>query len=66
MSQGDKPFGIKIKIKRCSEESAWYKDKIGQTVEMLGMDESYYWSRDDSGAKNGIMKQDGEIVKIER
>lgn len=58
--------GIRLKIVRCSEELAWYRDKIGQTVELLGMDESYYWSKDDSGAKNGVRKQDGEIVKIER
>lgn len=61
-----KQGGIRIKIKRCSEELAWYKDKVGQTVEMLGMDERYYWSRDDSGARNGILKMDGEIVKIEK
>jgi len=66
MSQGNNPFGIKIKILRCSEELAWYANKIGQEVDMVGMDENYYWSRDDSGAKNGVRKQDAEIIKKER
>lgn len=66
MSQGNSPYGIKLKILRCREELSWYKDKIGHIVEMAGMDEKYYWTKDDSGAKNVIWKQDAEIVKIER
>lgn len=53
----------KIFINKCSDSMMWYKKLVGQQVEYLSEDEDYYWSRDNGGYKNIILKQDADIVE---
>ena len=57
---------IKVKIKRCSHPNFWYKELIGKVVPLIEMDESNYWCQDELGQRQAVMKQDGELIRIER
>ena len=59
-------MNAKLKIKQCPDPLMWYADKIGQEVTYCGEAEEYYWSREDAGYKNIVLKEDAEIIpKVE-
>lgn len=56
-----------IKITKCSDNLLWYRNKIGQAVELVREDSQYYWSREDGklpigGHLNIIHKCDAYII----
>ena len=57
---------MKIKIKQCTDNDDWYKDKIGQEFELSHEYTSYYWVKykNDKGkpCMNTINIKDGEKV----
>ena len=55
----------KLLITQCPDRMRWYRDKIGQTVPLLGDVGSEYKSREESGYTNFVQKADSEIVNID-
>ena len=57
---------MKVKIKQCTDNDDWYKDKIGQEFELSHEYASYYWVKytNDKGkpCMNTINIKDAEIV----
>lgn len=57
-----------LKIMSCSDPLMWYSERIGAIVPFLGEDVDYkgpiYWSRDNDGYKNIILKGDAELIDI--
>ena len=60
---------MKLKITSCSDPLMWYRDSIGHVVPFLGEENDYkgpiYWSRDNDGYKNIILKKDAELINSE-
>lgn len=54
-----------LKIIGCSDSLMWYRNKVGDTVDFLGEDDQYYWSREPAGYRNIVKKRDGLIMEIE-
>lgn len=54
-----------LKIIGCSDSLMWYRNKVGDTVDFLGEDDQYYWSREPAGYRNIVKKRDGLIVEVE-
>ncbi len=56
----------KILIKQCPDTRFWYRDKIGQTLPLIGEDGEFYWSIEYSercSFKNIVKKEDAEILE---
>lgn len=57
-----------LKITSCSDPLMWYSERIGAIVPFLGEDVDYkgpiYWSRDNGGYKNIILRRDAELIDI--
>jgi len=57
-----------LKITSCSDPLMWYRERIGAIVPFLGEDVDYkgpiYWSRDNGGYKNIILRRDAELIDI--
>jgi hypothetical protein len=55
-----------LKITKCSDSMMWYASHIGQYVPYLGEGEDargpFYWSREDAGYKNIVLRDDAVIV----
>lgn len=54
-----------LKIIGCSDSLMWYRNLVGKTVDFLGEDAQYYWSREPAGYKNIVMKKDGLIMEVQ-
>lgn len=54
-----------LKIIGCSDSLMWYRNRIGDTVDFIGEDSQYYWSRDNGGYKNIVKKCDGLIMDVQ-
>jgi len=52
----------KILINQCPDPLMWYSDKVGETVPYCGEEDGTYWSREDTGPRNIVRKQDATIV----
>ena len=49
-----------VTIKKCSDPLAWYRNKMGSTYSVLGIDSVGVWTRDDEGFVNVISWKDIE------
>lgn len=54
---------IKLKIINCSDSLMWYRDKVGQEVELLYKIGNWYMSREDSGLANIVLVKDAIVIK---
>ena len=47
----------------------WYRNLIGQTVQLIGEDVErgrlIYWSREPAGYKNFVWADDAEVIELE-
>ena len=53
-----------LKIVRCSDTLMWYRDKVGETVQLVREYDDCYMSREPAGYLNIIRLDDAEIVEI--
>jgi hypothetical protein len=53
---------MRLYIHQCSDPMMWYASKVGQYVTFLREDAEYYWSREDAGYSNIVLKTDATIV----
>lgn len=53
----------KLKIINCSDSLMWYRDKVGQEVELLYKIGNWYMSREDSGLANIVLVKDAIVIK---
>ena len=53
----------KLKIINCSDSLMWYRDKVGQYVELLYKTGDCYMSREDSGLANIVLVKDAIIIE---
>ena len=53
----------KLKIINCSDSLMWYRDKVGQEVELLYKIGDCYMSREDSGLANIVLVKDAIIIE---
>jgi len=56
-----------IKIIKCSDSHLWYRNKVGETINLVREDNDYYWAREDGklpegGYLNIIHKSDAYII----
>ena len=56
---------MQIYIKSCNDNKKWYADLIGQTVDLLNVEEDEYMSREPAGYINFVSKEDGVLVSEE-
>lgn len=56
---------MQIYIKSCNDNKKWYADLIGQTVDLLNVEENEYMSREPAGYINFVSKEDGVLVPEE-
>lgn len=54
---------MKIKIIQLSSSSMWYRNKIGQILNVERIDNEYFWCREDAGYINIVHRSDAEIIK---
>ena len=52
----------RLLITGCTDGLMWYRDKVGQTVPFLYEADGTYWSVEDGGFKNIVLKKDAKIV----
>ena len=53
-----------IKIIKCSDPLMWYREKVGDTVQLVREYEDCYMSREPAGYLNIVKLEDAEIVEI--
>ena len=53
---------MQIKIIKLSSNSMWYRDKIGEILNVERIDKEYFWCREDAGYINIVNRSDAEII----
>ena len=53
-----------LHIKHCSDGMMWYASRVGENVAFVREDAEYFWSRDNGGYINIVLKGDAEIVEV--
>ena len=56
---------MSILIVSCNDNKKWYANLIGQTVDLLNIEENEYMSREPTGYINFISKEDGVLISEE-
>lgn len=54
---------MKAKIIKCSDSLMWYRDKVGEVIEIERETPMYYWAREPSGYINIVHKSDVELLE---
>lgn len=52
-----------LHIVQCSDSMMWYRDKVGQDVVFVREDAEYFWSRDNGGYLNIVLKKDAYLTR---
>ena len=55
-------FDKRIKIIKCSHDTFWYKDLVGQTLSFEDYSPRDYYVRTDDGKIRGVLSIDVELV----
>ena len=53
---------MRIRITRCSDTARWYAGNVGETFDVAWVDSEGYWTREPSGYRNVVLKQDAEVL----
>lgn len=53
-----------IHINQCSDGMMWYASRVGEDVLFVREDAEYFWSRDNGGYLNIVLKQDATIIEV--
>jgi hypothetical protein len=57
---------MKLKIIDCTDPHMWYSNRIGETVECIGEENDFYWSREDGYFRNIVYKKDAILINNEK
>lgn len=58
--------GYELLITGCRDALMWYAPLVGQRVRLLRIETDCYMSREPAGYANIVLKQDAEIVPVQR
>ena len=53
---------MRVQVVRVDDPSMWYSDKVGEYLDVISVDDEFYWTYDDGGYFNIINKRD--VIKI--
>ena len=53
-----------LRIIKCNDSLMWYRDKVGETVQLVREYEDCYMSREPAGYLNIVKRGDAEIVDL--
>lgn len=53
-----------LHINQCSDGMMWYRTRVGEDVSFVREDAEYFWSRDNGGYLNIVLKRDATIIEV--